>query len=77
MSRLDLHDGDIIRLTSVKNNFAPTGNMGLISTSFKAPKGKVFVAVLLGVEPKDGSAPLDLDGVLDRMGWMKKPEATS
>ena len=80
MSALDLCDGDVVRLTSLKNNFVcPKGKggkeVGLLSASFTAPKGKVFVAVLLGVESKDGSNPIDLDAAMGRLGWVRKEDA--
>lgn len=78
-SKLDLCDGDVVRLTSLRNNFALNKNnmnqkVGLLSVNFKAPKDKVFVAVMLGVEPKDGSAPMDLDSAMNKMGWYRRAE---
>ena len=76
-----LVDGDVIRLKSIQHQCIPAGYdkkgkpVGMISMSYSAPKGKVFVAVLLGVEPKDLKTPeeqLDLEAVLDRMGWERK-----
>ena len=71
---LDMSTGDVLRLTSLRNNFVPDRKkeVGLLSVSFKAPKGEIFVAVFLGVEPKDGSAPLDIDAVMNMMGWFRK-----
>jgi hypothetical protein len=43
-----------------------------IQLSFKAEKGKVFVLLLLGIEARDGSKPLDAVAVLDAMGWAPK-----
>ena len=68
----DLHFGDVLRLTSLNNQFVPGKKEGLVSVSYKAPKGRVFVAVLLGEEAKDGSAPLDLDAAMERLGWYRK-----
>lgn len=46
------------------------------SASFKPPKGKQFVCVLLGVEDKkDDGQKLDLLAAMDRMGWMPKDPA--
>lgn len=78
-SRLDLENGDVIRLTSLRNNFAGPMNekgkqVGLLSVSYSAPKGKVFVAVLLGIENKDGTSPLDLEAAMGRLGWVRADE---
>ena len=69
--------GTVIRLTNFTNHHVPQKDehgrpVGVTSMSYKAKKGTVFVAVLLGFEPKDGSAPLDLEQVMDSMGWKKK-----
>ena len=60
MSALDLCDGDVVRLTSLKNNFVcPKGKggkeVGLLSASFTAPK--------------------DLDAAMGRLGWVRKEDA--
>ena len=76
-----MHDGEVIRITNFRNYFVPgrdteTGKeVGLVSVGYKAEKGQVFVAVLLGVEPKDGSAPLDLEATLNSFGWVRKEDA--
>lgn len=77
-----LVDGDCIRLKSFTHQFIPQGYdakgkpLGMISTSYSAPKNQVFVAVILGVEVKNLKTPedqLDIEKVLDKMGWMRKP----
>ena len=64
--------GEVIRLTNFTTHNPPPDP--LMSVSYKAPKKQVFVAVLLGVEPKDGSAPLDIDEIMDKMGWVRKSD---
>ena len=60
--------GDVIRLTHFAN-YCP----GLI-THWKAPKKQVFVAVILGVEAKDGTEPLNVIDAFSHMGWQPNPE---
>lgn len=48
---------------------------GRSSFGFKAPAGHRFVVLVLGTEPKDGSAPLDGDAVLRQLGWVPEAEA--
>lgn len=46
-----------------------------ISVTYTMPDRKrVAVFMLLGHEPKDGSAPLDGAAVLDKLGWQVKPD---
>lgn len=54
--------GDVIRMT----HFADT-SPGLI-THWKAEKGQVFLAVLIGTEPKDGTALLDIGKAIRALG---------
>lgn len=56
--------GDIVRMTSFTHH---EPNM---SVSFKAPKGKVAVFILLGEENKDGTDPMDCMNVMHEMGWV-------
>jgi hypothetical protein len=35
-------------------------------------KREVAVMLLLGHEPKDGSAPLDLEAAIGALGWVRK-----
>jgi len=55
--------GDVVRLTHFVHH-EPT-----LQTTWKAPKGKVFLAVLIGVENKDGSEPADPVERLKLLGW--------
>ena len=65
--------GDIFRTKSIQCRF----NDGLVTIGFSAPKGKVFVAVMLGVEP-DGidddnvGEAVDADEVLRGLGWVRR-----
>jgi hypothetical protein len=69
--------GDVIRLTNFTHfpgqKTAKGKTAGLPSIYCKAPKDTVFVAVLMGIEPKDGSLDLDLDATMNRLGWFRNP----
>jgi hypothetical protein len=72
---MELSTGSVIRLTNFNNTYPQPSKgkkVGLLSVSYKAPKDQVFVAVLLGIEPKSGDPALDLDAVMERMGWVRK-----
>ena len=60
--------GDVIRLTHFVHH---NPNMQM---TYKAPKGKVFLAVLIGVENKDGSDPADPLDLLKLLGWEMQGE---
>ena len=60
--------GDVIRLTHFVH-YNPNMQM-----TYKAPKGKVFLAVLIGVENKDGSDPADPLELLKLLGWEMQGE---
>ena len=55
--------GDVVRLTHFMH-YEPS-----LQTHWKAPKGKVFLAVLIGVENKDGSDPVDPLDLMEQLGW--------
>lgn len=44
--------------------------------SFRAPKGKVFVALLIGVEDEKGGEPLDIKAAMHALGWSLAPDLT-
>lgn len=52
-----------------------TAYSGRNSFGFKPPEGHRFVVLVLGSEPKDGSAPLDAEAVLRRLGWVPESAA--
>jgi hypothetical protein len=69
----DLSVGEVLRLRNVTHyNPLKKGEKGLISVGYTAPKNTVFLCVLLGVEPKDGSQTLDLEAAMNRLGWFRK-----
>lgn len=73
MSLLDLETGDCVRVGYFVHND------GVAQLSYKAPKGKVFVLCLLGVEPKDtrdASALLDTKGAFRELGWVEAEPAS-
>ena len=57
--------GTLLRL----RNFSYYSESGC-RLDYTAPKGKVFVAVLLGVEEKDGSEKLDHLEVFKQLGYV-------
>jgi hypothetical protein len=44
-----------------------------ITGTWRAKKGTVWVAVLLGVADEDGSKPIDFEEVMGEAGWMRIP----
>jgi len=68
--------GDIVRTTAFNDHFNNSETKGYIS--YKAPKGKMFVLMLLGMEPgENGTEHLDPEKILNEMGWTfteEKPE---
>ena len=64
-----MRPGQLVRLTTFKHNASPAFRVG-----FKAPKGKVFVLALLGMEDKDGTKPLNIEDAMEMMGWTRKEE---
>lgn len=77
---LELNIGDVVRVKSIKNfplKYDEEGKeVGLISATFPAPKGKVLVALLLGIEDVNVSVEncLDIEKVLNSFGWFKEDE---
>jgi len=61
--------GDMLRL----RNFSYYSEDGS-RFDYTAPKSKVFIAVLLGVEEKDGTDRLDHVEVLGKLGYIANPE---
>ena len=65
----EIGEGSILRTRSIKD-ISPDGNLEL---GFSAPRGEVFVVVLLGVEPKvAGDNAVDVDKVMESLGYVKK-----
>lgn len=61
--------GDVVSASSIVH----VQDGGDTRLTFKHPdKKKVFVFMLLGEELKDGSAPLNLNEVMDKLGWREK-----
>jgi hypothetical protein len=60
-----MEPGAVIRLTHFQHHH----RAAQISATYKAPKGKVFVALVLGVEEKDGSQEFDPNRALESLGW--------
>jgi hypothetical protein len=48
---------------------------GELMVSYKKPKGKRYVFMLLGLENDDGTEPLDCEKRLHDMGWQKREGA--
>ena len=68
-----MRPGDCVRTPYVRHYYPPpppgTRSEYIVWTDVKAPEKHVFVLVLLGAEPKDGSAPLDGSAALKEIGW--------
>lgn len=74
----ELETGDIIRVKTIKD-IAPRPSAeqrGITELTFRAPKGKVFKLILLGVEPEfvnaDGSDSLSPVEVLNKLGFVEE-----
>ena len=67
-------DGDSIRLASLR----ALGDDPRNYTTWEPSRGRVFVVVLLGTEPKDlakpGAEPLDRMAALRNLGWCPENE---
>ena len=61
-----MRPGDVVRLTHFVH-YEPS-----LQSTWKAPKGKVFLAVLIGVENKDGSEPANPLDLMGDLGWEPK-----
>lgn len=59
--------GDLVNMTSC-TIVTPDGSR----FTFKPNRGDAFVFMLMGVEPKDGSKPIDGAAVMERLGWQPK-----
>lgn len=68
----ELYPGALLRLRTIRHYPDPTHGSGIISETWTAAKGKVFVVVVLGHEPQDGSEPLDGEQVMRDWGWEQK-----
>lgn len=61
--------GDMIRM----RNFSYYEEDGS-RFDYTAPKGEVFIAVLLGTEKKDGTNPLDHKEIFEHLSYIPDPE---
>jgi len=69
-----MNAGDVIRLRSFEDRLwrESKDTPGLVSRRHKVrEKGKVFVAVLLGVEDEIGGEPLDVMEAMGHLGWQQ------
>jgi hypothetical protein len=59
--------GDVIMI----GKFDAVGD-GIVA-SFKAPsRTQGYVFMFMGVQPRDGSEPLDLEDIMNQLGWTLK-----
>jgi hypothetical protein len=63
-----LSAGGVVNLASLTHHL-PDMQMG-----FKAPKGEVFVCVLLGTADKKDPDAFDVTAALRRLGWVTRQE---
>jgi hypothetical protein len=66
--------GDIFRLSTYTHCDADP--IGRVRVSMRSPKGKVLVVCVLGAEDTYATAPIDIDAVMDKMGWQRKTTAS-
>ena len=65
--------GDVVTARTFEERVSkPKDSPGLTGRRMSAPKGRHFVFLVLGSEPADGSAPLDVDARLNEMGLVLK-----
>ena len=63
--------GDVARMAAWKvHGVTPAA---IYTLSFKAPKDRVGVFLLLGDEAKDGTESLDVEKRLNELGWFRQP----
>lgn len=80
---MSLQNGDVFKTTKVTVSWPASdkkvrGKIPMNSITYGPPKGHVFIALLLGVEPSDGSRPLDPEQTLRSWGWkFEEPKAES
>ena len=65
-----MKSGEIIYTTNLE--VMPPGTRSAFY--FNANKEDTFVLIFLGVEPRDGSAPLDVVHALNDLGWKLQSE---
>jgi hypothetical protein len=65
--------GDVIRMKSIRSY--QDGPVVRGYSTWKPPEGQIFVCLLLGTEPLDGSDPLDANKRLEEFGWKPPSEA--
>lgn len=53
---------------------SPELGTGIIYEDYTAGKTDVFVCIVVGVEPKDGSGRLDVEAQLQEMGWQMRAD---
>jgi hypothetical protein len=65
--------GDVVRTKEFKNHFINSDGKGWVQ--YKAPNGKRFVLMILGIEPgKNGNEFLNPEKILNDMGWIYSPK---
>jgi len=58
--------GDVVRMTHW------THHDPSMQLTFRAGKKEVAVFLLLGIEARDGSSPLDLERAINDLGWFRE-----
>ena len=59
--------GDLIQTSSIRIQYWPEKGWD----QYTANKKEGYVFIFLGVEPRDGSKPLDPNKRLNELGWVK------
>ena len=63
-----MRPGDVVRLTHFVHHEPD------LQSTWKAPSSKVFLAVLIGVENKDGSEPANPLDLMKELGWQEEKQ---
>lgn len=72
MSLTKLEPGHLLKQSTLKTQHG--NGTDRLDLSFSAGRGRRFVSVLLGVEPTDGSKPLEPTACMNAMGWVFQPD---
>jgi hypothetical protein len=67
--------GEVVRLRTMRiYHVPPPIREGMIHEDWTAPEEHVYVCLVMGVEPRDGSKPLNVVSMLEALGWKCEDE---
>lgn len=67
---MNLNLGDVTPMTSATIVYGDTRS-GMVKVTYKAKSKHHLVFIFLGDEPGDGSASLDLEDRMRKLGWVR------